>query len=144
METEKLSINQATKLFSISRTTLYTYLKKLKIFPHKQGRTAYLTEQQIAHIKSFIHKNSTTYSAQPEQVEQINHNAVIEKTYIEKIKRLEKKLESEQQENKQLALQLGQWQGRAKTLEEQNQKLLTLHPAKPQKWGFFQSIFSKK
>jgi len=157
MKTEKTSINQTIKLFSISRTTLYTYLKKLKISPQKSGRIAYLTEQNIIDIKGFISKNkpsNTHQYEQVEQVEQIREKSTAEKIHIEKIKILEKNLIDEQiknrqerEENRKLVLQLGQWQGRAKTLEEQNHKLLTLQVSEsknPEKIGFFQKIFGKK
>lgn len=142
MDDEKVFINQALKQFGISRTTLYSYLKKLNIKPQKSGNRSYFTNTQIQQISDFIEKNRTPEQQTPNTDEQPNNSQYQEKA----IEQLRTELKEERQKTADLTLQLGQWQGRAKTLEEQNVKLLesqsnTIEVS--EKSGFFTKIFQK-
>ena len=100
---EKTSINEATRLFSVSRTTLYSYLKKLKIKPKKQGNRSHLTNKQILEIKTFLDSDNLS----------------------EQLKKLEQKLEKKEKEIKRLEIQQGNNQIEAKKMETENIQLTT-------------------
>lgn len=121
-----ISIKEAIEELNIGRTKLYALFKQLDIKPQKKGNKSFLSLQQVSSIKDFI--------SESEQYEQTEQKKTTEKdttentTQQEIIKKLETELEKEREENKALIREVGLWQGRAKTLEEQNQKLLELSP----------------
>ena len=127
MKNEDLTINQAIKELSISRSKLYGQLKQLGILATKRGRKSYLSLADIDRIKNCPNRPKTDQTDK-------------------KIKTLEKQLAEERENQKNLLVEIGRWQGRAKTLEEQNHKLLALQAPKekPAQIGFFQRIFGKK
>lgn len=144
MNNEKMPINEALELFGIGRTTLYSYLKKLNITPKKHKNRSYLTNEQMLKIKDFINSPFTA-EQQKEQRKIQKLEAEIEKQK-EFTKRAEEKAEQEREKNDQLMLQIGHWQGRAKTLEEQNVKLLesqTTTIEVSEKSGFFDRILRR-
>jgi predicted nucleic acid-binding Zn-ribbon protein len=124
MKNDKTTIKQSLSLFGISRTTLYKYLNSLNTKPKKEGKNPYLTNKQINDIKGYIDElrsDKKEPNKQSEQTEQVN---IAEKIYKEQINELKKELETKQEKIEGLIQEVGQWQGRASTLEEQNIKLL--------------------
>jgi chromosome segregation ATPase len=124
MKNDKTTIKQSLSLFGISRTTLYKYLNSLNTKPKKEGKNSYLTNKQINDIKGYIDElrsGKKEPNKQSEQTEQVN---IAEKIYKEQINELKKELETKQEKIEGLIQEVGQWQGRASTLEEQNIKLL--------------------
>jgi hypothetical protein len=124
MKNNKTTIKQSLSLFGISRTTLYKYLNSLNTKPKKEGKNSYLTNKQINDIKGYIDElrsGKKEPNKQSEQTEQVN---IAEKIYKEQINELKKELETKQEKIEGLIQEVGQWQGRASTLEEQNIKLL--------------------
>jgi len=122
----KIFINQALRELNIGRTKLYKVLSDANIKPKKEGKKSYLTNTQISEIKDILSINNEN--------EQFRTDERTDKTFSEyRIEQLEKELAQERESNKQLTLQVGQWQGRAKTLEEQNVKLLEAKTSPPTK-----------
>ena len=126
MNEDKTPINEVFKGLKISKATLYNRLRKLDITPIKEGKNSYLSNEQIDKIKQY--KQSK------------NNKDLLDN---KEIRRLRVQLEREQSENKKLIQELGQWQGRAKTFEEQNNKLLIIEVQKKEK-GFFARLFNLK
>ena len=126
METNKTTIKQALELFRISRTSLYNHMKKLDIKPIKAGGRVHLIDKQIDELKAVLQPICSTMNNESGQGGQGNLIDIFKK----QIKELKKELEKEREENKKLIHDVGRWQGRASTLEEQNQKLLSFTPEK--------------
>ena len=174
MKDNKNTINQALDRLSISRASLYNYLKKLDITPTKEGRRVYLLDNQIDDIQAFLLSNPSNLDKSIRQVRQVDEEKKIENTaediYKKQAKELKKALAKEQEKNEalqekiiSLSQDVGRWEGVANTLKDQNQKLLevktepkseiveaeiiTPDPApeeKAEKRGFFQKLFSFK
>lgn len=121
-----ISIKEAIEELNIGRTKLYALFKQLDIKPQKKGNKSFLSLQEVSFIKDFI-RESEQYE-QTEQKKTTEKDTAENTTQQETIKKLEAELEKEREENKALIREVGLWQGRAKTLEEQNQKLLELNP----------------
>lgn len=148
---DKIPIKEALKQLNISRTSLYNYIKKLAIIPIKKANRVYLSKEQITVISLYVSNKQDVCTDQNEQREQFEQPKKQQDSAILQIKFLENNLEKQNKKiehiegiNQKLLIQLGQWQGRAKTLEEQNHKLLRLQIPKSEKIGFFQKIFGKK
>ena len=124
---EKIYIKQTLSELSISKSKLYRLLKQLGIMAHKDGKKSYFTKNQLEKIREESQKSHRTNTENTIETEQ-----------------LKEELKRERLENKRLILEVGQWQGRAKTLEEQNEKLLILEAPKKQeeKKGFFKRLFN--
>lgn len=116
-KSDKLTIKQAFEELSISRTKLYEALKALDIKPQKSGKSSYLKSDELLKVKEFLN-----VSKRPDVSGQVGH---VEKIYQEQISELKKQLEIEQASNKELILKLGQAQGIATALKEENRLLLT-------------------
>lgn len=141
----KTTIKQALTLFNISRSSLYNHMKKQGITPIKEKGRVHLLDNQIADLKRVIHTSCPNLDKQDKIDGQEKPEKNSKNSDEKQIKEIKAELKTEREENKKLVLQLGLWQGRAKTLEEQNQKLLLLQtPPTPPKVGFFQKIFGKK
>lgn len=131
MKNKKTTIKQALTMFNISRTSLYNHMKKLDIKPIKEGGRVHLVDTQINDLKEFLQPacqpldNENEQRGQAGQHEQANNN---EEIYQEQIKELKKELKKERTENKKLIQDVGRWEGVARTLQDQNQKLLELKP----------------
>jgi len=139
MENKKHTLKQVQAHFNFSRSTLYKILKKQCISTYKEGRIAYISDTDFTHLKTHV------FSKKKYESIHTSKNTDSQTAYLQKkLEEEQRKNEQLQKENQSLVREVGQWEGVARTLQDQNQKLLTLHPAKPQKWGFFQSIFSKK
>ena len=123
MNNEKTSINEALKLFSVSRTTLYSYLKKLKIKPVKKGNRSYLTNTQMSKIKDFL-RGEQQPNKQPEQLKQIEELKKELETKKKEIKKLETQQEKFHFESEKLKTKNIQLETRAEVLDEQNKKIL--------------------
>ncbi len=164
MKNKKTTIKQALTIFKISRTSLYNHMKKLDIKPIKEGGRVHLVDTQINDLKAVLQStckpvdNENEQSGQAGQHEQPNNNGEI---YQEQIKELKKELKKERTENKNLIKDVGRWEGVARTLQDQNQKLLELKPEeesditeaeivesapkeKAEEKGFFQKIWNFK
>ena len=114
MSKNKIPIKDCYKRLKISKSTLYSRLKKLDIKPLKIGKNSYLSDDDLDRLDKY---NPTKDKPDTQDKELKQLQAIIE----EKNKKIEA-----------LNREVGQWQGRAKTLEEQNEKLLILEaPKKP-------------
>lgn len=122
----KIYIPQALEELKIGKTKLYKLFTETNVKPKKEGKKSYLTNDQMLEIKAFI--------GFKDENEQVRTNERTEKNFSEyRIEQLEKELAEERDNNKQLTLQVGQWQGRAKTLEEQNLKFLEIQSTIPER-----------
>lgn len=125
MNNKEYSIKEALEVLECSRSTLYKNLDKKGIKPVKRGRIAYIKHHELELLKK-------TVSNQKDKNKKHTTTDKTEDT-TEFIKHLQQQLQEEQKKNsnlegeiKGLTLEIGRWQGRAKTLEEQNKELLTL------------------
>ena len=166
MKNEKTTIKQALTILNISRTSLYNHMKKLGIKPIKERGRVHLVDSQINDLKAVLQTTCKPLDSKSEQRGQAGQGEQQNKTdelYEKQIQELKKELKKERAENKKLIQDVGRWQGRATTLEEQNIKLLSINaenenniveaeiitpePApeeKAEKKGFFQKFFSFK
>lgn len=137
MKENKTPIKQVFERLSISKATLYNRLRRLDILPLKDGKNSYLTDKQIEKIKAYDSSKNTKKLDKPLDT---SEEKLEIKTLRRRLKAQKKALKREREENKNLILKLGHWEGRARTLEEQNNKLLLLAPAQKEepKKGFFQ------
>ena len=162
MKNNKNTINQSLDKLSISRASLYNHLKRLDIRPIKEGRRVYLLDNQIDDIKAFLLSNLSNLDSKNRQVRQDGHvkedkpkENIAEKIYKEQISELKKELEKKQEKIEVLIQDVGRWEGVARTLQDQNQKLLEFKPEdkseieeaeiieqEPEKIGIFQKIIN--
>lgn len=155
---KQFNIKESYLLLAISRTTLYRHLNNLNIKPIKSRGQSYLSFNHLERIREKIEGKENTSvqmeqeAIQPEQTEHVKqsqkpidstHETIntIKEIYEQQFQQLRTELAQERDNNKQLTLMVGQWEGRAKNLEEQNQTLLESY-TRPQK-GFFARLFSK-
>jgi len=114
-------IKDAVEELGISKSQLYRRIKQLELVTHKEGNKRYLTPDELNKIKELSHCVDTRDTV---------------------ILDLKKQLKENQQNITQLNREVGVWQGRAKTLEELNEKLLVLEaPEKTKQKGFFMRLF---
>ena len=162
MKNNKNTINQSLDKLSISRASLYNHLKRLDIRPIKEGRRVYLLDNQIDDIKAFLLSNLSNLDSKNRQVRQDGYvkedkpkENIAEKIYKEQISELKKELEKKQEKIEVLIQDVGRWEGVARTLQDQNQKLLEFKPEdkseieeveiieqEPEKIGIFQKIIN--
>jgi hypothetical protein len=117
-------IKDAVEELGISKSQLYRRIKQLGLVTHREGNKRYLTPKQIDQLKEVSHCVDT-------------RDTVI----LDLKKQLKEKELFYSQRTEQLNREVGQWQGRAKTLEELNEKLLVLGtPKEPKKKGFFRRL----
>jgi len=134
----KHTLKQVQIHFKFSRSTLYKTLKKQSIKTFKEGRIAYISDTDFTHLKTQV----KTCSYDQKKHESENTNQYFQK----KLEEEQQKNEKLQKENQSLIREVGQWEGVARTLQDQNSKLLTIQAPKekPVQIGFFQRIFGKK
>lgn len=124
---DKIYINQAIKQLSISRATVYKYLRQLDIKPQKSEKKSYLTPAQIQQIREKIHSSEPSKTAQTPQTvatPTVTDTAI---TVLEdQLNQEKKKNEQLQEKVEQLTREAGQWEGIARTLEQKNQDLLQI------------------
>jgi len=137
MNPKKTAIKDCYERLGISKATLYSRLKKLDIKPLKVGKNSYLSSKDLDRLDKY----SPTKDKQDKQNKELEK--LLEKKN-EEIKLLKETSEKQSGKIENLNREVGQWQGRAKTLEEQNEKLLVLEAPKKQKEkrGFFKSLFN--
>jgi len=127
---DKIYINQAIKQLSISRATVYKYLRQLDIKPQKSEKKSYLTPAQIQQIREKIHSSEPSKTAQTAQTPQTVATPTVTDTAItvlsDQLNQEKKKNEQLQEKVEQLTREAGQWEGIARTLEQKNQDLLQL------------------
>jgi len=121
MSQNKIPIKEAYKRLDISKATLYNRLKVLGIKPQKEGKNSYLSNDDLDKLMEF------------------NPAKDRKDTLDKEVKILKKSLKEKERKVELLNREVGLWQGRAKTLEELNEKLLMLEAPK-QKVGFFKKI----
>lgn len=130
---QNYSPTEAIELLEISKATFYRYARKLDIKPSKTPFGKLYSEDDIQRIKLCI----------TETIKNKNETSEIEESK-KQIQELKQELVSKNESIQDLTLQLGQWQGRAKTFEELNQKLLHTskvdekQPILPRFFQFFQ------
>lgn len=139
----KFSIKEAQEELEISRAKLYNLFKILKIQTQKKGRKSYISVADLNTIKNHLRDEELSrqniHSETPESPSSKDsstdsldtlkqaHTEEIERIRADHVKQqeaMQERLSEKEQEIKDLSVSLGQWQGRAKTLEEQHTKLL--------------------
>lgn len=155
MNTQKHTLKTLETHFNFSRSKLYKTLKEYGIETFKEGRFAYVRnvdfETLKTHVKTHVSNEdkrtfkrvfSETRESEGQLSSFLKNQLAIEQ---EKNKNL-------QEENKKLSQDVGRWEGVARTLQDQNQKLLALKPEeereeaesapekKAEKVGIFQKI----
>ena len=124
---QKIYLDDAMKRLSTSRTTIYKHLRTLGIGLQKEGKKSFLTEDQFSQLKAKIKGNVSTSSTNYKQVYTLKNKIEEQKTEIEnlKIKQDKKDFEIKISDEKYRALEIqnAKIEGRAETLEIQNNKL---------------------
>ena len=132
MNTQKHTLKTLETHFDFSRSKLYKTLKECGIATFKEGRFAYVSDADFETLKTHVKTHVSSekkrtfkraFSETHENEGQLN-NFLQEQLKIE-----QEKNKSLQEENKKLIHDVGRWQGRATTLEEQNIKLLEVSTA---------------
>lgn len=126
MNPKKTAIKDCYIKLGISKATLYSRLKKLNIKPLKVGKNSYLSNDDL------------------DRLDKYNPTKDKKDTQDKELKQLQETIKEQAEKIELLNREVGQWQGRAKTLEEQNEKLLILEAPKKQeeKKGFFKRLFN--
>jgi hypothetical protein len=136
------TIKQALSHLKISRASLYNYINKIEVKPIKKGQRVYLLEKDIDRI-NLAYKQKNNYLDN----EDISKNSLASENLPSKTNKAEKLLKKERLKNtkllekiEKLNREVGQWEGTAKTLLDQNQKLIEHNNF--QKKSFFQRLFN--
>ena len=106
MKNDKTTLKEISKLFNISRTTLYTYLKKLEITPEKIKNRSYLTYNNEQRIKLYI-DNKKNLNTKTEHSKQLENLKVKNKTLEIKNIGLKTRLEVLEEQNNKIIFQIG-------------------------------------
>lgn len=142
INSEVFTIKQALNELKISRASLYNYINKIGINPIKKGRRVYLIKKDLDHIKaSYQLKNNRLNN------KDTSKNCLKSEALNNKTNKIEISLKKERLKNskliekiEKLSREIGQWEGTAKTLLDQNQKLIANNHL--QKKSFFQRLFN--
>ncbi len=164
MNIKKHTLKHTLEHFSISRSTLYKTLRNEGISTIKEGRTAYISNTDFAHLENtcFLGKKNMCHETDKNTRYETQGNTDLIDHLRQQIDAEQKKNEDLRAENKNLIKDVGRWEGVARTLQDQNQKLLELKPEeeseieeaeiiepkpseeKADKKGFFQKLFNFK
>ena len=133
MDTKKHTLHTlkyTLEYFGISRSTLYKTLRKEGITTIKKGRIACLSETDFTHLKNtcFSPKNKVSHETDKNTLHETHENSVLIRHLQQQIEAEQKKNDILHTENKMLIQDVGRWEGVARTLQDQNQKLLELKP----------------
>lgn len=141
-KSEIFSIKQALKHLNISRASLYNYINKIGINPIKKGQRVYLLEKDVDKINRLYKQKNNCLDS-----EDMHENSLRSENLSPKTSKAEKSLKKERLKNmkllekiERLNREVGQWEGTAKTLLDQNQKLI--ENSNFQKKTFFQRLFN--
>lgn len=141
-KSEVFSIKQALAHLNISRASLYNYINKIGIIPIKKGQRVYLLEKDINSISLAYKQKNNCLDNQEASKNNLNSESL-----SPKITKAEKSLKKERLKNtrllekiEKLNREVGQWEGTAKTLLDQNQKLIQNNNF--HKKSFFQRLFN--
>jgi transposase len=118
---QEYSIRQVNKQLNISRTTLYKYIKKLKINTVKKKNKTYLSKAQVQKIEEEIKNKNTTKNRKENTVCTLKHKITAKNI---RIIELEKEQEILKSNVKKIETQNIEFRTKAKTLEEQNNKII--------------------
>ena len=127
-----LSIKEAVQKLSVSKSNLYSKLKKLGIKPIKIWNRSYVLDSDIDSIKLLIDDNKTTVRSVQKKSDTSDSRKQKKKTqislknvYKNQIEELKEELKKKEKENKDLILKCGRWEWVAQTLKDQNSKILS-------------------
>lgn len=121
---DKIYINQVIKQLSVSRATVYKYLRQLDIKPQKSEKKSYLTPEQVQQVREKIHPSEPAKTPQTVVAPTITDTAIT--VLADQLNQAKKKNEQLQEKVEQLSREAGQWQGIARTLEQKNHDLQQL------------------
>lgn len=125
--TSKHSLQDIQTHFGISRSKLYKTLKEQGIKATKEGRKSYISNTDLTQLENVL-KNTGTNTQKNTGTNTGTKNTDLIDHLQAQIKEEQEKNNQLLTENKELMREVGQWQGVAKTLEQQNQKLLSARP----------------
>ena len=141
-KSEIFSIKQALKHLNISRASLYNYINKIGINPIKKGQRVYLLGKDVDKINSVYKQKNNCIDSKD-----MYKNSLRSEKLSPKTSKAEKSLKKERLKNmkllekiERLNREVGQWEGTAKILLDQNQKLI--ENSNFQKKTFFQQLFN--